>query len=111
MIIVALIRGSVQEEAAKRDHRKIGRDQELFFFHPLSPGAAFWYPKGAHIYNTLCNFMRNQYRKRGFTEVGCNTAPTFHFFNLVFFCFHEVQTSFFLLYLTNIVKRVESYYK
>uniref|UniRef100_A0A915CFD6 threonine--tRNA ligase n=2 Tax=Parascaris univalens TaxID=6257 RepID=A0A915CFD6_PARUN len=59
----------LQEEAAKRDHRKIGRDQELFFFHPLSPGAAFWYPKGAHIYNTLCNFMRNQYRKRGFTEV------------------------------------------
>ncbi|KHN80838.1 Threonine--tRNA ligase, cytoplasmic [Toxocara canis] len=59
----------LQEEAAKRDHRKIGRDQELFFFHPLSPGAAFWYPKGAHIYITLCDFMRKQYRKRGFTEV------------------------------------------
>ncbi|VDN07969.1 unnamed protein product [Thelazia callipaeda] len=59
----------LQEEAAKRDHRKIGRDQELYFFHPLSPGSAFWYPKGAHIYNTLCNFIRKQYRKRGFTEV------------------------------------------
>ncbi|VDM75192.1 unnamed protein product [Strongylus vulgaris] len=59
----------VQEEAAKRDHRKLGRDQELFFFNPLSPGSAFWYPKGAHIYNTLMNFMRKEYRKRGFTEV------------------------------------------
>ncbi|EPB70597.1 hypothetical protein ANCCEY_10320 [Ancylostoma ceylanicum] len=58
-----------QEEAAKRDHRKLGRDQELFFFNPLSPGSAFWYPKGAHIYNTLMNFMRKEYRKRGFTEV------------------------------------------
>ena len=58
-----------EEEAAKRDHRKIGRDQELFIFHPLSPGAAFWYPKGAHIYNTLCDFMRKEYRKRGFEEV------------------------------------------
>ncbi|KAK6045058.1 TGS domain protein, partial [Cooperia oncophora] len=58
-----------QEEAAKRDHRKLGRDQELFFFNPLSPGSAFWYPKGAHIYNTLVNFIRKEYRKRGFTEV------------------------------------------
>uniref|UniRef100_A0A6F7NLW3 threonine--tRNA ligase n=1 Tax=Haemonchus contortus TaxID=6289 RepID=A0A6F7NLW3_HAECO len=58
-----------QEEAAKRDHRKLGRDQELYFFNPLSPGSAFWYPKGAHIYNTLVNFIRKEYRKRGFTEV------------------------------------------
>ncbi|VDO95445.1 unnamed protein product [Heligmosomoides polygyrus] len=59
-----------QEEAAKRDHRRLGREQELFFFNPLSPGSAFWYPKGAHIYNTLVNFIRKEYRKRGFTEVG-----------------------------------------
>ncbi|MCP9265132.1 Threonine--tRNA ligase, cytoplasmic [Dirofilaria immitis] len=52
----------LQEEAAKRDHRKIGRDQDF-------PGSAFWYPKGAHIYNALCNFIRKEYRKRGFTEV------------------------------------------
>uniref|UniRef100_A0A1I7XCH2 threonine--tRNA ligase n=1 Tax=Heterorhabditis bacteriophora TaxID=37862 RepID=A0A1I7XCH2_HETBA len=57
-----------QEEAAKRDHRKLGRDQELFFFNPLSPGCAFWYPKGAHIYNTLINFIKREYRKRGFSE-------------------------------------------
>lgn len=58
-----------QEEAAKRDHRKIGREQELFFFHELSPGSCFFQPKGAHIYNTLIEFIRSEYRKRGFQEV------------------------------------------
>lgn len=59
----------VQEEAAKRDHRKIGREQELFFFHELSPGSCFFQPRGAHIYNTLMNFIKAEYRKRGFQEV------------------------------------------
>ncbi|XP_044265947.1 threonine--tRNA ligase 1, cytoplasmic isoform X1 [Tribolium madens] len=58
-----------QEEAAKRDHRKIGRDQELFFFHELSPGSCFFQPRGAHIYNSLINFIKKEYRKRGFQEV------------------------------------------
>ncbi|KAG4073712.1 hypothetical protein HA402_000936 [Bradysia odoriphaga] len=58
-----------QEEAAKRDHRKIGREQELFFFHELSPGSCFFQPRGAHIYNTLMNLMKTEYRKRGFQEV------------------------------------------
>ncbi|KAK9479594.1 hypothetical protein V1514DRAFT_327644 [Lipomyces japonicus] len=57
------------EEAAKRDHRKIGRDQDLFFFHELSPGSAFWLPHGAKIYNTLVDLMRSEYRKRGYEEV------------------------------------------
>lgn len=57
------------EEAARRDHRKVGKEQELFFFHELSPGSAFFTPKGAHIYNALCEFMRAEYRKRGFQEV------------------------------------------
>ncbi|XP_075980881.1 threonine--tRNA ligase isoform X2 [Anticarsia gemmatalis] len=59
----------IQEEAAKRDHRKIGREQELFFFHELSPGSCFFQPRGAHIYNTLVNFIKEQYRIRGFQEV------------------------------------------
>lgn len=59
----------IQEEAAKRDHRKLGKEQELFFFHELSPGSCFFQPKGAHIYNTLVNFIRAEYRKRGFQEV------------------------------------------
>ncbi|KAJ3648608.1 hypothetical protein Zmor_020401 [Zophobas morio] len=58
-----------QEEAAKRDHRKIGKEQELFFFHELSPGSCFFQPRGAHIYNTLVEFIRKEYRKRGFQEV------------------------------------------
>ncbi|XP_028150992.1 threonine--tRNA ligase 1, cytoplasmic [Diabrotica virgifera virgifera] len=51
------------------DHRKIGREQELFFFHEMSPGSCFFQPYGAHIYNTLVNFIRSEYRKRGYQEV------------------------------------------
>ncbi|KAI5623761.1 threonine--tRNA ligase, cytoplasmic, partial [Silurus asotus] len=47
-----------QEEAKSRDHRKIGKDQELFFFHDLSPGSCFFLPRGAYIYNTLTEFIR-----------------------------------------------------
>lgn len=46
------------EEAEKRNHRKIGREQELFFFHELSPGSCFWLPHGARIYNTLMDFLK-----------------------------------------------------
>ncbi|CAK9293130.1 unnamed protein product [Gordionus sp. m RMFG-2023] len=60
---------TLQIEALKRDHRKIGKEQELFFFHELSPGSCFFFPKGAHIYNTLIEFIRGEYRKRGFSEV------------------------------------------
>ena len=58
-----------QEEAAKRDHRKLGREQDLFFFHELSPGSCFFQPKGALIYNKLVQFIREEYWKRGFQEV------------------------------------------
>uniref|UniRef100_A0A8C2CH97 threonine--tRNA ligase n=1 Tax=Cyprinus carpio TaxID=7962 RepID=A0A8C2CH97_CYPCA len=58
-----------QEEAKNRDHRKLGREQDLFFFHDLSPGSCFFLPKGAYIYNTLIEFIRSEYRKRGFQEV------------------------------------------
>ncbi|KAJ3634526.1 hypothetical protein Zmor_011900, partial [Zophobas morio] len=58
-----------QEMAARADHHRIGKDQELFFFHPWSPGAAFFLPYGAHIFNKLINHMKSQYRLRGFKEV------------------------------------------
>ncbi|CAL8350034.1 unnamed protein product [Merluccius merluccius] len=58
-----------QEEAKSRDHRKIGKDQELFFFHDLSPGSCFFLPRGAFIYNTLTEFIRDEYWRRGFQEV------------------------------------------
>jgi len=46
------------EEAEKRDHRRLGRDLGLFMFHQWAPGAAFWLPNGAVLYNVLSNFMR-----------------------------------------------------
>ena len=56
-------------EAAKRDHRRIGKEQELFMFHDLSPGSCFWLPHGTRIYNTLQEYIKSEYRKRGFQEV------------------------------------------
>ncbi|KAF8153241.1 hypothetical protein B0H34DRAFT_662629 [Crassisporium funariophilum] len=56
-------------EAAKRDHRKIGKDQELFFFNDLSPGSCFFLPHGTRIYNSLVELMRSEYFKRGYQEV------------------------------------------
>ena len=58
-----------KEEAAKRDHRNLGRQLKLFMFHPLSPGAPFFLPDGAHIYNKLVQLMRQEYKKRGYQEV------------------------------------------
>jgi threonyl-tRNA synthetase len=49
------------EEAAKRDHRRIGISQDLFRFNELSPGSAFFSPMGTRLYNTLIEFMRKQY--------------------------------------------------
>uniref|UniRef100_A0A8C3UV86 Probable threonine--tRNA ligase, cytoplasmic n=1 Tax=Catharus ustulatus TaxID=91951 RepID=A0A8C3UV86_CATUS len=45
------------------------QDQELFFFHKFSPGSCFFLPRGAHVYNTLVEFIRSEYRARGFSEV------------------------------------------
>src|SRR5690242_4941839 len=50
------------EEAKKRDHRKLGRELDLFQFHSVSPGAAFWTPRGTTLYNTLVEFVRNRQR-------------------------------------------------
>ena len=60
---------ALQEEKKKRDHRIVGSKQELFFFHPLSPGSAFMLPHGCRIYNTLMNFIKSEYMDRGYTEV------------------------------------------
>lgn len=46
------------EEAKKRDHRVVGTQQELFFFHQLSPGSCFFLPSGTKIYNNLVQFIR-----------------------------------------------------
>ncbi|XP_076826635.1 threonine--tRNA ligase 2, cytoplasmic [Brachyhypopomus gauderio] len=64
-----------QEEARRRDHRRIGKEQELFFFNDVSPGSCFFLPKGAHIYNTLIDYIKSEYRRRGFSEV---VTPTLY---------------------------------
>ena len=58
------------EEAEKRDHRKIGRDLDLFSFHEEGgPGLAFWHPKGARIRTIIENFWREEHFKRGYDIV------------------------------------------
>jgi len=56
------------EEARKRDHRRLGKDLDLFQFHPVSPGAAFWSPRGTILYNTLEKFVRDR-QSEDFLEV------------------------------------------
>ncbi|KAF8817850.1 threonyl-tRna synthetase family protein [Cardiosporidium cionae] len=58
------------EEAKRRDHRVIGNSLNLFFFDPSSSaGSCFWLPTGARLYLKLCDFIRKEYRLRGFQEV------------------------------------------
>nr|XP_020011376.1 threonine--tRNA ligase, mitochondrial isoform X4 [Castor canadensis] len=58
-----------RKEAELRDHRRIGKEQELFFFHELSPGSCFFLPRGTRVYNALVAFIRAEYARRGFSEV------------------------------------------
>ena len=59
----------IQEEIAKRDHRKIGMEQRLFEFNEVSAGSPFFHPHGTIIYNKLLSIMREEYRIRGYKEV------------------------------------------
>ncbi len=56
------------EEAKKRDHRKLGKELELFFFDETAPGMAYWMPKGFTMLNTLIEFWRKEHKKRGYQE-------------------------------------------
>ena len=63
-------------EAKKRDHRRLGVQLDLFSFHDVSPGAAFWHPKGWTLYQTLRGAMSELQAKRGYQEV--YTPPLVH---------------------------------
>jgi threonyl-tRNA synthetase len=56
------------EEAKKRDHRRLGRELDLFMFHPFSPGSAFWTERGTLLYNLLVDYCRERQR-RDFSEI------------------------------------------
>ena len=57
------------EEAEKRDHRKIGRELDLFHMQEEAPGAVFWHPKGWQVFQTLIQYMRAKQTAAGFQEV------------------------------------------
>ena len=57
------------EEAAKRDHRKLGREMELFHLQEEAPGMVFWHPNGWMIYRTLEDYMRGRLRVAGYKEI------------------------------------------
>jgi threonyl-tRNA synthetase len=57
------------EEAEKRDHRKLGREMDLFHMQEEAPGQVFWHPNGWTIYTTLQDYMRRQQRRGGYVEV------------------------------------------
>lgn len=58
----------ILEESKKRDHRKLGKELELFFFDETAPGMAYWLPKGMKMLNILIDFWRNIHEERGYQE-------------------------------------------
>ena len=56
------------EKAEKRDHRKLGKEMDLFHFQEEAPGAVFWHPKGWTLFQSLINYMRNRQDKAGYVE-------------------------------------------
>jgi threonyl-tRNA synthetase len=57
------------EEARKRDHRKLGKELDLFSFHPEAPASPFFHPKGAIVYNLMVDYVRGLYSRYGYSEV------------------------------------------
>jgi len=66
-------------EAKKRDHRLLGQQYTLFFFHPLSPGSCFFQPLGARIYNNLVGLIKEKYWEYEYDEV---MTPNMYNFDL-----------------------------
>jgi len=56
------------EEAEKRDHRKLGKEMDLFHFQEEAPGAVFWHPKGWSLFQSLINYMRLRQDRAGYVE-------------------------------------------
>ncbi len=57
------------EEAKRRDHRRLGKELELFVFHEISPGAPFWLPKGMIVFRELEKFLRAELDASGYQEI------------------------------------------
>jgi threonyl-tRNA synthetase len=59
----------MMEEAEKRDHRKLGKQLDLFHVDELAPGMAFWHPKGTTLYKVVEDYMRQQLNESGYQEI------------------------------------------
>ncbi|MBY0559267.1 threonine--tRNA ligase [Hyphomicrobium sp.] len=70
------------EEAEKRDHRKLGREMDLFHFQEEAPGSVFWHAKGWTLFQTLIAFMRRQQQRAGYQEVNSPDMMEKHFWEL-----------------------------
>lgn len=57
------------DEAEKRDHRKLGRDMQLFHMQEEAPGAVFWHPRGYRIFMTIVSFVRKNQERAGYVEI------------------------------------------
>ncbi|MEC8429105.1 MAG: threonine--tRNA ligase, partial [Pseudomonadota bacterium] len=60
---------TMMAEAEKRDHRRLGKELELFYFHEEATGAVFWQPKGWTLFQTLIEYMRRRQQSSGYVEV------------------------------------------
>ena len=70
------------EEAEKRDHRKLGREMDLFHFQEEAPGSVFWHAKGWTLFQTLISYMRRQQDRAGYMEVNSPDMMEKHFWEL-----------------------------
>ncbi len=70
------------EEAEKRDHRKLGREMDLFHFQEEAPGSVFWHAKGWTLFQTLISYMRRQQQAAGYMEVNTPDMMEKHFWEL-----------------------------
>ena len=70
------------EEAEKRDHRKLGREMDLFHFQEEAPGSVFWHPNGWTLFETLIAYMRRAQQRAGYTEVNTPDMMEKHFWEL-----------------------------
>ncbi len=70
------------EEAEKRDHRKLGREMDLFHFQEEAPGSVFWHAKGWTLFQTLISYMRRQQERAGYLEVNSPDMMEKHFWEL-----------------------------
>ena len=70
------------EEAEKRDHRKLGREMDLFHFQEEAPGSVFWHAKGWTLFQTLIAYMRRAQERAGYMEVNSPDMMEKHFWEL-----------------------------